>query len=295
MTARRSTETAQGRETSPDFHVRSLHRIDGVHRQPAVFLALSVVVLHATSQAPAARQERPGTAIEYRIERLADTGRDLEARFAAEQVAVLEKLNRADAVHLRRLDRLVVPSVWMNELDYSPFPLQYPAAARIPKLLVVDQPTQAFAAYEEGRLVRWGPVSSGRQARRTPSGMFHLNWRSKGRHSSVTPRWYMKWYFNFDNVGGRSLHSYALPGYPASHSCIRLLERDAMWLYEWGEPWTLDARGEVATPGTPLLIIGQYAFAEPPPWRSPEYLARGIGLPVSLTTGSYTLTPTRTY
>ena len=39
----------------------------------------------------------------------------------------------------------------------------------------------------------------------------------------------------------------------------------------------------MAKEGAPLLVIGQYAFAEPRPWRSLEYLAHGIDLPVSLT------------
>jgi len=141
------------------------------------------------------------------------------------------------------------------------------------------QAAQAFAAYEQGRLLRWGPVSSGRRAYPTPSGLFHLNWRSRGRHSSVNPQWYMEWYFNFDNVRGFALHSYTLPGYPASHACVRLLERDAIWIYEWGDGWTLGKRGQVLERGTPLLIVGQYGFDAQPPWRSLEHLARGIDLP----------------
>lgn len=231
---------------------------------------------HAIAQA----KHRPGAAIQYRLEQLAETGRNLGSRFTASRLAILEKLNRTDAVHLRRLEYLVVPSVWHDDdLQYSPFSLSYPAAARLPKLLVVDQPAQAFAAYEEGRLVRWGPVSSGRRAYRTPSGLFHLNWRSRGRHSTVNPEWYMEWYFNFDNARGLALHSYTLPGYPASHACIRLLERDAIWIYEWGEGWALARRGQIVERGTPLLIVGHYAFDAQPPWRSLEHLARGIDLP----------------
>ena len=234
----------------------------------------------ATAQVIAQADHRPGTQVEYDVERLAETGRNLGARFAGSQLAILEKLNRADAAHLHRLEYLVVPLVWEDdELQYSPFPLSYPAAAHRPKLLVVDQRTQAFAAYEEGRLVRWGPVSSERRTYATPNGFFYLSWRSRGRHSTVNPAWYMKWYFNFDNARGLALHSYTLPGYPASHACIRLLERDAIWIYEWGDGWTLGRRGQVLERGTPLLIVGHYAFDAQPPWRSLEHLARGIDLP----------------
>jgi len=239
-----------------------------------------VAIVPASTQPIALAEQRPGTAVEYRVERLAETGRDLNMRFTTTQLAVLEKLNRTDVLRLRRLEQLVVPSIWHDdELQYSPFPLWYPAAVQLPKLLAIDQPAQAFAAYEEGRLVRWGPVSSGRQTYPTPSGLFHLNWRSRGRHSTVNPQWYMRWYFNFDNARGLALHSYALPGYPASHACVRLLERDAIWIYGWGEGWTLGARGQVLEQGTPLLITGRYAFVMLPPWRSLEHLARGINLP----------------
>jgi hypothetical protein len=189
-------------------------------------------------------------------------------RFSAAQIALLEKLNRADRTHLPRLDRLVVPDRWeADELEYSPFPLEVAEMGGHPKALIVHQPLQVFGAYEQGRLVRWGPVSSGREAHPTPSGAFHLNWKSSGRTSTIDPDWYMKWYFNFHNERGLALHQYDLPGHPASHACVRLLERDARWIYEWGEGWRLDERGwEVRDPGTPLWILGQYDFDAPPPW-----------------------------
>jgi hypothetical protein len=71
-----------------------------------------------------------------------------------------------------------------------------------------------------------------------------------------------------------------LPGYPASHGCIRLLERDARWLYEWGEPWVLDAsRTRALARGTPVFILGRYDFAAAPPWRSVTWLSTTVELP----------------
>jgi hypothetical protein len=236
----------------------------------APWLIAIVGILAAVTPDAAPANLRPGTAIAYRIEPR-DAAQDPAARFSASQLATLEKLNRADVKRLRRLKMLVVPAEWYDDdLRYSPFPLAYAAAGATRKLVIVSLTMQAFAAYEDGRLVRWGPVSSGRRPGLTPSGLFRLNWRSRARHSTVNPDWYMEWYFNFDNGGGLALHAYALPGYPASHGCIRLLERDAMWLYEWGEP------------GTPLHIAGLYAFAAPPPWRSIEQLAEGVDLPATM-------------
>jgi lipoprotein-anchoring transpeptidase ErfK/SrfK len=168
--------------------------------------------------------------IQYRIE--GGPLRELAERFKPQELALLEKLNRADVKHLSRLESIVVPSEWRDEADYSPFPREYAAAAAMPKLLIVDQPSQAFAAYEFGQLVRWGPTSTGRQAKPTPGGRFHLNWRARTRTSTLSGEWRLNWYFNFHNTRGLAFHEFDLPGVPASHACVRLLARDAMWIYQ---------------------------------------------------------------
>ena len=192
-------------------------------------------------------------------------------RFTAAQLSVLQKLNRADVTHLERLPALVVPDVWMDdELAYSPLPALYADGDRHPRLIVVYQPGQVFGAYEYGVLVRWGPVSTGRQSHATPEGRFHLNWRARAHTSTIDPDWFMKWAFNFDNRLGLAFHQYELPGKPASHGCVRLLEQDAQWLFDWGETWSLDNSGtRILKPGTPVLIVGTYGFDGAPPWRSP--------------------------
>ncbi len=58
----------------------------------------------------------------------------------------------------------------------------------------------------------------------------------------------------------------ALPGRPASHACVRLLERDARWIHDWGDGWRLDEDGRsLQAPGTPLWIVGDYDFDSPHP------------------------------
>ena len=202
-------------------------------------------------------------------------------RLDPDLLALLEKLNRAESSRLARLPALVIPaSDNRDELQHSPLPLTYAWASVSPKAVVVHLPSQVFGAYENGSLVRWGPISSGRASDATPSGLFYLTWKSPGRHSSIDPDWYMRWYFNFDPKNGIAFHQYRLPGVPASHACIRLLERDAQWLYEWGEGSKLDERKRrVPASGTPVLIVGQYDFDAPPPWRSLSWLAAGVKLP----------------
>jgi hypothetical protein len=202
------------------------------------------------------------------------------SQFDEQQIGVVEKLNRADRAHMIRAAHLVVPDSWVgDELQYSPLPAAVPRFEPHPKMLLVFLPDQVFGAYEDGRLVRWGPVSSGRAAMPTPQGLFYLNWRSRERASTDNPRWRMRWYFNFDNRRGLAFHEYGLPGLPASHACIRLLARDAQWLFAWGEGWMLSPdRREVLRRGTPVLILGAYAFEGRRPWLDPESRRTPIAL-----------------
>ena len=117
--------------------------------------------------------------VEYRLEPLSGGLQQLEKMFNSTELMLLEKLNRCDLKHLARHSNIVVPLSWhSNELIYSPLPQTYAWAKQCPKALVVHQPSQCFGGYEYGHLVRWGPISSGRENRQTPAGFFHLNWRS---------------------------------------------------------------------------------------------------------------------
>ena len=213
--------------------------------------------------------------IAYTIEPLPKTAAELAKRFTPAQIQVLEVLNRRDRAHLLRAEPpvpgLIVPDRWSEDLlVYSPFPATWQAATASPKFLVVHQPMQGFAAYESGSLVRWGPISSGRKETPTPDGLFNLTWRARSRRSTDNQDWLLEWYFNFVNARGVSFHLFDLPGYPASHACVRLLLRDAQWIYGWGDQWKLDeTKRHVTTPGTPVLVVGPYPFGSPAPWLTP--------------------------
>jgi lipoprotein-anchoring transpeptidase ErfK/SrfK len=241
---------------------------------PCAVAASIVFLIVASPRAAAMPIDQADIKIDYRLEPAGDL-----KRFGGPEIALLEKLNRTDVKHLNRLPQLIVPATWRTEIEHSPFPALYPAAQSTPKLLIVDQPSQAFAAYEYGAQVRWGPVSSGRQQKPTPSGVFHLNWRARTRSSTLSGEWRLNWYFNFQNTRGLAFHEFDLPGVPMSHACVRLLARDAEWIYKWGEGWTLDAKGQLQTPGTPVIIMGSYAFGSPGPWLVPGRASRVIALP----------------
>ncbi len=209
------------------------------------------------------------------------------SRFAPNQILLLEKLNRVDRAHLAGLGNVIVPNRWdLDLLAYSPMPLLVPSLLDQRKALVVELAAQVFGAYEYGLLVRWGPVSSGGSTHATPSGRYNLNWNARLRHSSENNDWIMPWYFNFSAVQGLGMHQYDLPGRPASHGCVRMLEVDAKWVFHWGEGWTLGSGPQdILQYGTPVLIIGNYNFKKRQPWLKPAWWAVGVTLPDAQTEG----------
>ena len=251
----------RAQQSQPSSPVEASVATDGSAAAPSITSALTGVSYLIETRAPRAGV-RP---VSTRTVTTPETTTSV-ASLTPQQRGIVEKLNRVDGSRVQRLSTVVVPATWVDdELAYSPFPQTYGWAADKPKALVVDQSGQAFAAYEYGRLVRWGPVSTG-EGGKTPSGLFNLSWRSRGHRSSVDPAWYLEWYFNFIPSRGIAFHKYSLPGQAASHGCVRMLERDAQWLYEWGE-----------AKNTAVLVLNCPDATKP--WQSSDFLTRGISLP----------------
>ena len=183
-------------------------------------------------------------------------------------VTTILKLNRIDLARARAGDTLLVPEAIEDELAFAPFPASVSALDSVPRLIAVSQRVQAFGAYEHGKLVRWGPTSTGKAKTPTPNGLYFTTWKRKQTVSTDNDEWLLKWYFNFENARGISFHEYDLPGYPASHACVRLLADDAEWIYSWARQWRLsgDAKSIVAY-GTPVAVFGTFEYARPRPWR----------------------------
>ena len=194
--------------------------------------------------------------------------RELESRLGAEAFTAMLKINRTDRKHIRAGDSLIIPDTRADLMSIAPFPLRLEVAQAIPKLLLVSRRMQAFGAYESGRLVRWGPTSTGKKSTPTPAGLYHTNWKARETRSSVNKSWVLPWCFNLDNFSGVSFHKFDLPGYPASHGCVRLLEEDAKWIYGWADQWILSKNGtSISAFGTPVLIFGDYTYGEKPLWQ----------------------------
>ena len=193
---------------------------------------------------------------------------ELESGLGPVGFAAILKLNRIDKRHIHVGDSLVIPEATADVMSIAPFPAHLEIACKIPKLVLVSRRVQAFGAYESGRLVRWGPTSTGKKSTPTPAGLYHANWKAKTRRSSVNQSWILPWCFNLDDKAGISFHQFDLPGYPASHGCVRLLEEDAKWVYDWADQWTLSGIDQsILAFGTPVVIFGDYKYGEKPLWK----------------------------
>jgi len=188
-------------------------------------------------------------------------------------------LNRVDAVNLKKIDSIVVPTDFSGDLEYyMPFPLEAATLNEVSKIILFSYATQAFATYEYGVLTHTGPTSLGREKDKTPTGLFFTNWKAEETTSTFNDEWKLKWNFNIENKLGVGFHEYELPGYPASHSCLRLLEKDAKMLYEFADQWELESAEKVKLKGTPVIIFGSYDFKNPKIWNTLPQDAKALSI-----------------
>lgn len=152
------------------------------------------------------------------------------------------RINRMN-VAPRNGQRIAVPTVPGSTalLNLAPFPRQIPALPA--DRLVIDQRELAWGAYDSsGRLLRWGPMSGGKRycpdvgrACRTLPGRFRV-YRMEGA-DCVSKKFPIgkggaKMPYCMFYHGGYAIHgSYEVPGYHASHGCVRIFVEDAAWLY----------------------------------------------------------------
>ena len=96
--------------------------------------------------------------------------------------------------------------------------------------VLVSIPQQKLWVFRDGVLVATSPVSTGKRGHETPSGRFTIT-QKKVHHRSNryanAPMPYMQRLTDY----GIAIHAGALPGYPASHGCIRLPRSFAKKLY----------------------------------------------------------------
>ncbi|MBC7847657.1 MAG: L,D-transpeptidase [Flavobacterium sp.] len=191
----------------------------------------------------------------------------LKKNESAADLEIALAVNRTDKAFFTKMDSVIIPTDMSGDIAfYLPFPLEVPYLANVDKILFFSYPTQTFAVYENGILIYTGPTNMGKKKAPTPTGLFFCNWKAEETISTVDDEWKLLWNFNIANKGGIGFHQYDMPGYPASHSCLRLQEKDAKYLYEWADQWVLVDDENVKFKGTPVIVFGTYDFDAPKPW-----------------------------
>ena len=100
-----------------------------------------------------------------------------------------------------------------------------------PLQIVVSIANQHVTLYSNGTRVAQSPVSTGVPDRPTPTGVFSIIQKDRFHHSNLYSNAPMP-YMERITWSGVALHEGPLPGYPASHGCIRLTHDFAVRL--WG-------------------------------------------------------------
>ena len=92
--------------------------------------------------------------------------------------------------------------------------------AQGPLTLMVSLKRQRVDVYDKNGKITSAPISSGRRGNRTPTGVFSILQKRRRHYSNL----YGSAMPNMQRItwSGIALHAGPLPGYPASHGCIRL-------------------------------------------------------------------------
>lgn len=160
--------------------------------------------------------------------------------------AMVMTLNRTN-MSIRHRSFIVIPNHLSSTslMDLSPF-AQYidPPGERV---IIVDLKELAFGAYnDDGRLMHWGAISGGKdwcadvhRKCKTVTGSFRVH-SKRGKHcvsntfpvdviGGGAPMPYCMFFH-----GGYAMHASAtVPGYHASHGCVRMFYGDARWLSKY--------------------------------------------------------------
>jgi lipoprotein-anchoring transpeptidase ErfK/SrfK len=143
--------------------------------------------------------------------------------------------------------------------------LKQAAKPQGPLIIAISIQKQRLKIYDAAGVFAETPISSGMPGHPTPMGVFSVIQKQKLHHSNIysgAPMPYMQritW-------SGIAIHAGVLPGYPASHGCIRMPMAFAMKMWNWTK---MGAR-VVVTPGemTPAdfshpLLVAQKVVPQP--------------------------------
>jgi L,D-transpeptidase catalytic domain/SPOR domain len=98
-------------------------------------------------------------------------------------------------------------------------------------LITVSLSSQQMHVFRDGVLWKSSPVSTGKRGKRTPTGVFAILQKKRFHRSNLYSNAPMP-YMQRLTWGGIAIHAGRLPGYPASHGCIRIPSAFASELFK---------------------------------------------------------------
>ncbi len=104
-----------------------------------------------------------------------------------------------------------------------------------PLTIAISISQQRLKIYDAQGLFAESPVSSGKAGHSTPRGVFSIIQKRKWHRSNLYANAPMP-YMQRITWSGVALHAGVLPGYPASHGCVRLPNAFAAQLWTWTRP-----------------------------------------------------------
>lgn len=128
-------------------------------------------------------------------------------------------------------------------------------AKEAPRKVVVDIKAQRAYLFVDGKLAFDTPVSTASKGRTTPRGTFTITEKIRSGKRSTIYKSLMP-YWNRLDQSAIGMHTGQLPGYPASHGCIRLPDESARFIFD------------NAPRGTVVQVVDALA-AVPQPWTPP--------------------------
>ena len=122
-------------------------------------------------------------------------------------------------------------------------------------VMVVSLPAQMVHVYRNGTRIGVSTISSGKPGKETPTGTFEILQKKQMHHSNLynnAPMPFMQ-RLTWDGI---ALHAGKLPGYPASHGCIRLPDAFAKLLFEETRKGMLVVIADETSHGPEVLYPG---------------------------------------
>jgi hypothetical protein len=186
-------------------------------------------------------------------------------QFLATSIALLLASPFANASESFTQGRQVAPMPKQFKAgDYVWYPQISPVG---PVVIVVSIPEQQLFVFRNGVRIGRSTVSTGAPGHNTPTGVFTVLEKNATHESSIYKGAEMP-HMQRLTWGGVAMHAGLLPGYPASHGCVRLPEDFAAKLYEVTHVGTTviiadNSSGPGTTTNPGLVFAGTTAGAVP--------------------------------